>query len=164
MAALERGHQDPGAERLGQQERVAGTHADIADNPARIDYAGHRHAVFDLFIGHAMAADDRDTGLARFRCAAAQDFTEHRAGQSGLRPADDIQRGLGRAAHRVDVGQRVGRGDCAVGERIVDDRREEIDRVDDRQIVAQTEHSGVVAGSDTDEQVGMSPEIKCREH
>ena len=39
------------------------------------------------------------------------------------------------AAHREDVRQRVGRGDLAEGPRVVDERREEVERADDRQVV-----------------------------
>ena len=38
------------------------------------------------------------------------------------------------AAHREDVGERVGRGDLAVGERVVHDRGEEVDRLHERAI------------------------------
>ena len=58
--------------------------------------------------------------------------------------AGDRQRGERRAGHRPDVVDRVERGDATVIKRVVNDRREKIDRLDDRQIVAQSIHSGVV--------------------
>ena len=45
--------------------------------------------------------------------------------------AGEVQRGDGRAAHRVDVAERVGGGDLAVDERVVHDRREKVDRLHD---------------------------------
>jgi len=38
---------------------------------------------------------------------------------------------------------------------VIDDRREEIDRVDDRKVRAQSIHPGVVAGFGADEHVGI---------
>jgi hypothetical protein len=51
-----------------------------------------------------------------------------------------------------------------VCKRVIDHGREEVDRVDDREVVAQTIDSGVVAGGDTDEQIGMAPEVKPRQN
>src|SRR5260370_584236 len=70
--ALERGHQNSGAERLGQHERVANLRADVAHDPTRIDYAGNRHPEFHFFVGDSMTANDHDAGLARFLGGAAQ--------------------------------------------------------------------------------------------
>ena len=58
----------------------------------------------------------------------------------------------GVAAHRVDVGERVGRGDPAEVIRVVDDRREEVDRLHERELVGELEHRGVVGGGGADEQ------------
>ena len=71
------------------------------------------------------------------------------------RERDDRQREDRAPAHRVDVGERVGRRDPAEEARIVHDRREEVDRLDDRLAAAQPVDRGVVglarcrrAGSD----------------
>ena len=113
---------------------------------------------------YGVAANDLPTPASRaFSARAAQNFGQHLTGQSGLRPAYDIERGARHSAHRIDVRQRVGGGDLSVGERIVHHRREKIDRVDDREIVGKTEHSGVVAGGDSDQQIRMARQIEPRE-
>ncbi len=61
------------------------------------------------------------------------------------------------AAHRVDVRERVGRGDAPEVVRIVDDGREEIGGRDDRLLVVETIHRRVVARLDPDEQVLRQP-------
>ena len=52
--------------------------------------------------------------------------------------ADDVQRGERPPPHRVDVAERVRHGNLAECVRIVHDRGEEIDGLDDRQIVTET--------------------------
>ena len=66
--------------------------------------------------------------------------------------ADDVQRGERLAAHGVDVGQRVRRGDLSEEVRVVDDRREEVDRLHEREIVGQHEDPRVVEGLAPDEE------------
>ena len=61
---------------------------------------------------------------------------------------------IGFAAHRVDVGERVGRGDAAEVERIVDHRHEEVGGRDDAGLVVEPPHRRVVAGLRADEQIG----------
>ena len=63
------------------------------------------------------------------------------------RPGDEAQRIQRRAAHGVDVAERVGGGDAAVVEGVVDDRREDVDRLDQGQVVAQPDDGRVVATS-----------------
>ena len=61
-----------------------------------------------------------------------------------VREADEVERRERRAAHRVDVAQRVGRGDRAEVVRLVDDGREEVRREDERALVVDPVHGGVV--------------------
>ena len=61
----------------------------------------------------------------------------------------------GLAAHGVNIAQRVRRRDLPEDIGIVDNRREEIDRVDDRKVGAQSIHPGVVAGFGADQHVGI---------
>ena len=60
------------------------------------------------------------------------------------------------AAHRVDVADRVGRGDAAEVERIVDDRHEEVGGRDQRLLVVELVDGGVVGGLDADHQLGRN--------
>jgi hypothetical protein len=59
----------------------------------------------------------------------------------------------GTAAHRVDVGERVGGRDRAEEPRIVDDRREEVDGLDDGRAAAEAVDRRVVRRLVPDEQV-----------
>ena len=84
--------------------------------------------------------------------AAAQDRSQRPVAELLERVGHEVQRGERRAAHRVDVGQRVGRGDAPEVVRVVDDRREEVDGRDDRERVRHAVHRGVVGGLVADEQ------------
>src|SRR5207237_6706048 len=58
-----------------------------------------------------------------------------------------------RTAHREDVVQRVRGGDGPVVPGVVDDRREEVEREDERALVVQSVNGGVVGGRESDKQV-----------
>ena len=68
------------------------------------------------------------------------------------RHADDRQRQDRRAAHGVDIRERVGRGDAAELERVVDDRHEEIGGRDHGLTVVEAVDGGVVRGLGADQQ------------
>ncbi len=53
------------------------------------------------------------------------------------RKRDDVERRQRHAAHGVDVRERVGRGDATEIVRVVHDGREEVDRLDEREVVGQ---------------------------
>ena len=75
------------------------------------------------------------------------------AGNAPFGNPTELKAANGRASHRVDVAERVGGGDRAKVVRPVDDRREEIGRQDQRQIVAQPVHSRVVGRGMADQHV-----------
>ena len=56
-------------------------------------------------------------------------------------------------AHGVDVRQRVGRGDLAKQERVVDHRREEVDGLHEPQVLPYAEDARIVGGIEPHEQV-----------
>src|SRR6185369_2221434 len=60
----------------------------------------------------------------------------------------------GPPAHRIDIRDRIGRGDAPEVIRIVHDRHEEIGGGDQRLLVVEPVNSGVVGGFDTDQQLG----------
>jgi len=59
------------------------------------------------------------------------------------------------AAHRPDIVDRIERGDAAIIIRIVNNRREEINRLDQREVVAKAIYSRVVSRLDADNQIGI---------
>ena len=102
-----------------------------------------------------MTADQRRARLLDLAEAAFEDPAQRGLVDVLCREIAAVHGGQRPAPHGVDVGDRVGRRDLAVEERVVHDRRDVIDRLDQRQIVGETVHSGVVAGLEADEQVGV---------
>ena len=62
---------------------------------------------------------------------------------------------IGFAAHRIDIGDGIGRGDAAEIVGIVDDRHEEIGGGDDAKIIVDLPDRGVVAGFGADQQLAI---------
>ena len=100
-----------------------------------------------------MAAHDCRAALGADVQAAAEDLLQHVGSEPLERERHEVERGDGPAAHRVDVRERVGGGDAAEVVRVVDDRREEVDRLDQRQVVGEPVDAGVVGGVGPDEHV-----------
>jgi hypothetical protein len=71
--------------------------------------------------------------------------------QLGDRERHQVQREERPRAHRPDVGEGVRGGDAAEPVRVVDDRREEVDGLDDRLLVGEREDGRVVARLVADE-------------
>ena len=74
-------------------------------------------------------------------------------GQHVDRHADERQRQDRPPAHGVDVADRVGGGDAAEVERVVDDGHEEVGGGDQRLLVVELVDRGVVGGLDADQQL-----------
>ena len=99
-----------------------------------------------------MAARDGAASLDALVGAARQNL----AGDLDAQAARDAQQVHGMArppAHGVDVRQRVGRGDLAKQERVVDHRREEVDGLHEAKVLPYAEDACIVGGIEPHEQV-----------
>ena len=99
-----------------------------------------------------MPAQHRAAHFAHLFEAAAQDGFERVQIAFG-RKRHNRQRGNRRAAHGVNVAQRVSRRDRAERERVVHHGREEIYRLHQRQIGSDAIHPGIVRGIVADQHV-----------
>jgi hypothetical protein len=86
--------------------------------------------------------------------ATAQYGRDHIVRQNVDRHADQRQRENRLAAHCIDVGQRIGRGNAAEVVRIVDDRHEKVGGGDNGLLVVQAVDGCIVGGFRADQQVG----------
>ncbi len=151
-AFLQRRRQHADADRLAEDEHVAGLRVGVAPHLLRMDQAHHDEPVDRLDRIDGVAAGDRNPGRLADRFAAADDLADlldrelvdgHRdQGQGHDRPA----------AHRIDVADGVGGGDAAKVVRVVDDGHEEIGGGDQRLLVVEAIDGGVVGGLDADQQ------------
>ncbi len=141
------------ADGLRQPQLVPGGRRRVAHHAVRVDRAGHGQPVLGLGIVDRVAAGDDDTRPERGIVAASQDLPQDLPAQVRERVGDQVEGRPRRAAHRVDVGQGVGRGDAAEVVRVVDDRREEVGGGHQSEVVAQAVNSSVVGRVKADKQV-----------
>ena len=97
--------------------------------------ADHREAVLRLGVADRVPAGERAACLAHLGRGALEDRRQGVPWQV-LGECRDRQREEHPAAHREHVREGVGRGDLAVRPGVVDERREEVERADDRELRA----------------------------
>jgi hypothetical protein len=98
-----------------------------------------------------VAADDARPRGRDGVAPAAQDLRQQLRPERLERVRDEVERRHRHAAHRVDVAQRVGRGDAPERVRVVDDRGEEVGGLDEREVVGEADDAGVVGGRGGDQ-------------
>ncbi len=108
-----------------------------------MDDASHGESILRLVVLDAVAADQKDAGLPHLVQAAPEDLAEDFHVHLPDGKADDVQRGERPPPHGVDVAERVRHGNLAECVRIVHDRGEEIDGLDDGQIRTKAVDPGV---------------------
>ena len=143
---LDRGPDDAGAERLGEEQDVARLRAGIGEDSSGINRTGDRVAELDFPILDRVPSEERDTGPAQRIEAAAKNGADRRAIDPFSGEARNGERRQRTSAHRVDVAQRVGGSDLTIGVRIVDDRGKEIDRLHQRRSPLPPVHTRIVRG------------------
>ena len=149
-----RGAVDADAERFAEDQRIAWFRAAVPLDTVRMDAANHRQTVDRLDRIDRVAAGDRNAGFRTSRCAARNDRADHIDGEVLDRHRHQRQREQWRCAHRIDVGDRVGRRNRAEIVGIIHDRHEKIGRCDDRLRFADTKNRGIVGGLDAYHQFG----------
>ena len=138
---------------LGQRQGLAGLPGVGAKQAIGGRNAGHSHPVLGLGVVDAVATCDRALRLSGHSEPTAQDLGCERHGQHIAWPAHEVHREDRPPAHRVDVGERVGRSDPAPIVRVVDDRREEVDSAEHRGAVGiDADRSRVVSVVEADDQ------------
>ena len=159
-----------GADRLGENKRIAGLEACLAQRRRA------RHKTIDgkserqLRALAGMAADERATGLPQHFIGAEQHRREIRLdlGFQTIGDRGDRKRRLRFAAHGVDVAQRVVGGNFAEQVRIVDDGAEIVDGLDRQFGAAGIDEGGVIRRIETDDDIGargrLDPAERARQH
>ena len=150
---LDGGRKDAGAEWLRENQYVAGASPGIRDDAVGMNHAHDGVAGLGLRIVDRMSSDDVHPSLSRLLCAAQQYPLEHVPRQRPPGEADEAQHGDGPGAHRIDVRQRVGSRDSPEGIRVIHDRRENVDRQRQRDLVRQSIDGRIVARPERDQDV-----------
>ena len=135
--SLARGVEEhPRPERLRQEERIARPRAALRPVAVRVHGADDGEPVLRLVVAQRVAAGEDPAGRAHLLVGGAEDRGERLVRQA-LRKGGDREREQRRAAHREDVVERVRRRDAPEERGIVDERREEVEREDERALVVE---------------------------
>src|SRR5215203_129632 len=142
--SLQGGGEDTEAKRLCEHQCVPYASAGVSHDPVLFDPPCDGETVLRLFVLHGVAAAEPGAGFLDPGLPAGQDLPQD-AEVQGAGKCDQVQRGQRFAAHRVDIGEGVGRGDLAEPVRVVHDRGEEVSRLKE-QAAAERDVPGVVPG------------------
>ena len=118
-----------------RMQGVAWAGAALAQQSIRVRGPDDGQAVLRLGVADRVAAGERPACLADLGRRAPEHLRQHVAWQL-LGERRDRQGEEDAATHREHVAHRVRGRDLAEGPRVVDERREEVDRADDREVVA----------------------------
>jgi hypothetical protein len=134
---------------LVKMRAIARFGAGVGEDLFRMDEAGDGISELGFVVANAVAANHGACGFDHFREAAGEDAFENvEIGLLGK--THQGQRCERFSAHRVNIAQRIGRGDLAECVGIVDDRSEEIDGLNERLVGCDLIHSGVVGVVEAD--------------
>ena len=137
---------------------IPGQRPPVQEHLFGVDDAGHGKAVFRLVVLNAVAADQQNARLPHLVESAAEDLAEDADIHLADRETDDIHRGNRPSAHRIDIPERIRHGDPTEGVRIIHDRGEKIDGLDDGQVVAEPVNPGILGMLHADDQVRIGNE------
>jgi len=153
--ALDGRGEDAGAERLGEDEEVSRAGTGVGDESVGMDETGDGKSVEGLGILDGVPAGEDAASFGDLVGATAEDVVD--SGQLELVKGDphDIHGGDGSPPHGIHVGKGVGGGDLPVSVGVVDDRGEEIHRLDQGAGGIEAEHGRIIGGGSSDEKVVM---------
>jgi L-seryl-tRNA(Ser) seleniumtransferase len=135
--------EEAGPETLREDQGVARLGPALAQQSVRVGDADDREPVLRLRVANRVTAGKGAARLADLRRRAVEDRAEGLSRQV-LGESGDREGKQDPAAHRVDVRQGVRRGDLAVRPRVVDERREEVERAEDSEVGRDDVCRGVV--------------------
>jgi hypothetical protein len=119
-----------------------------------MDNAGDGVAELDLGVADGVAADDDGAGLLKaFDAALKNLFEPCQARVFVVGIADEVESGERLASHGVDVAEGIGGGDLAIDKGLVDDRRKEVDGLNERNLIGEAVDARVVVRFGADEKV-----------
>jgi hypothetical protein len=103
-----------------------------------------------------MSADDRAANLSGFFQTAAQNRRNRfRRNKIGWK-SHEVQCGNRPTAHRENIGERIGRSDLSVSERVVNDGRKEVHGLNESAMSIQTINAGVIERARIHEDVAIA--------
>ena len=135
---------------LVRKTRVAGTRAALDPDAVGMDGADDREAVLRLGVADRVPAGEDRPGRANL-LVGAREHRAHELRRELLRKGRHREREQRGASHGEDVVECVRRSNPTEEGRVVDERREEIDREDERALVVEAVDGSVVRRVEPDE-------------
>ncbi len=160
QALLQRRREHAHAQRLAQHQRITRLRVGVAPHAVRVHQAQAHQAVDGFEHVDGMPPGDGDARLAAHGRTAFEHPADDLGRQLGDGHAHQGQRQDGRAAHGVDVRQRIRRGDTTEVAGVVDDGGEEVRGGHQRLLVVQAVDGGIVAGFRTHQQFGRDQALR----
>ena len=145
LLLLLRGGENADADGFGEVEGAARLGGVVLLQVHIIDDAGDGEAEDRFRRVDGVTTGQRDTRLFTGGATAVDHLARHFRSQLVDGPAEDRDGHHRRTAHGVDIADRIGGGDAAELERVVDDGHEKVGRADHRAAVAQVVGRRVVA-------------------
>ena len=143
------------AQRLRQDQDVVGSEPGVGQDAVGVDLAHDGQAELGLRIVDGVPAGDHEPGLGRDVLRAKEDLSQQVARQLLAVPPHQVEGQQRPTSHGVHVGYRVGSRHATPGPSVVDNRGDEVGRDHQGTLVIQPPHGSIVAGCDTDQQVGI---------
>src|SRR5436853_5464964 len=103
-----------------------------------------------------MSADNRATNFGGLLEATPQDPRDGFWRNQVLWESHQVERGDRPAAHRKNIGERIGGGDLTVSERVINDRGKKVHGLHERTMQVQTIDAGVIECARVHEHIAIS--------
>ena len=155
LRRLDRGGDDPRAQRLGQHQVVPGPGPVVGQHHAGVDLADGDHPVLGLGVVDGVTAHHRNPGFPGLFGPAPDDLFGQSLVEEVAREGEQVQGEERPPAHGVDVRQGIRRGDAAEVVGIVDDRGEEVEGHHQRAAVGELVHGCIVTRGCVHEDSGV---------
>src|SRR4029077_10587630 len=124
----------------------------ISPNTCGINQAGNGITKLHVFVANGVAADYGAARLGHFRQSTAKDLFQNfkiaLCGKGYDRECRDRS-----SAHGVNVAERVGRCNLAKRERLINNRSEEVDCLNQRHSRAETIYAGIITGLEANQDI-----------
>ena len=134
---------------------IAGLAAGVGDGVVGVDQAGHGKSVERLGIEHSVATGEGAFSFGHLVGSPEEDLVDDVEREFIGGDGHDVHRGDRLASHGVDVGEGVGGRDLSEEVGIIDDRREEIEGLHNRELFRDFINGGVVRAGGTDKEIGV---------
>ena len=130
-----------------------GSAAALVVNDLGVNESDHRKAVFWLLVVDRMSAHDRHAGRCHDVGTTSQHVGQQLERERVSRPPNHLQGGERLSTHGVDVRDRVGGGNATPVVRFIDDRRQEVDGLNEGATRPDAKNARVVRRRHADQKI-----------